>query len=70
MVVKDTTGATVGTIAQIGKTADGSAAVTVKVDGKEIGVLASALTPSGSQAISTQTKAQLLASNPPARQPG
>jgi hypothetical protein len=66
MVVKDSTGAAVGTIAQIGKTPDGAPAAVLDVDGKKIGVLASSLTPQGGQVISAATKAQLLAASAPA----
>jgi len=64
MPVKDASGAPVGTISKLGKTADGAAAVMVNVDGKDIGLLASNLTvdPSGAQAVSSVTKAQLTAS--------
>jgi hypothetical protein len=62
MVVKDPTGAVVGTISQIGETPDGTASVLLNVDGKPIGVLASKLTPSGDQAVISMTKAQVKAS--------
>jgi hypothetical protein len=70
MVVKDGSGATVGTIAQIGQTADGRAAVMLNVDGKQIGILASNLSPgqSGAEAVSSLTKAQIQASA--AQRPG
>jgi hypothetical protein len=64
MVVKDTAGAMVGTISQVGQTPDGKPAAMLNVDGQPIAILASNLTvdPSGAQAVSTYTKAQLLAS--------
>jgi hypothetical protein len=70
MVVKDGTGATVGTIAQVGQTADGRPAVMIDVDGKQIGMLASNLSlgQGGAEAVSTMTKAQLQASA--AQKPG
>jgi hypothetical protein len=73
MVVKDSTGVTVGTISRVGKTADGSAAVMINVDGKDVGLLAANLTvdPTGAQAVSNVTKAQLTgASAPAAKSPG
>jgi hypothetical protein len=68
MVVKDTTGAMVGTITQVGQTPDGRAAAVINVDGQPINILASNLTvdPSGTAATSAYTKAQLQASAKPA----
>jgi hypothetical protein len=68
MVVKDSTGATVGTISQVGQTPTGQAAAMIDIDGKQIGILASNLKidPAGTQAVSAYTKAQLIASAAPA----
>jgi hypothetical protein len=72
MVVKDTTGSTVGTISKIGQTADGQAAVMINVDGKEVGLLASNLTvdPTGTSATSAVTKAQLASPTTPSAPAG
>ena len=63
MVVKDSAGATVGKIARVGKTAEGTAAVEVNVDGKTVNLAASTLTlsPSGTEAVSSMTKAEIKA---------
>ena len=68
MVVKDKAGAMVGTVSQVGQTPDGKAAAVLNVDGQPINVLASYLTvdPTGAQATSMYTKAQLQASAKPA----
>jgi hypothetical protein len=65
MVVKDNAGATVGTITQVGRTSDGTAAVAVNVDGKAVALPASALSlsPAGDAAVSSMTKAQIKAAS-------
>jgi hypothetical protein len=60
MTVKDSAGATVGKIAQVGQTADGTPAVTIAISGgKKVAVPASALTVNGHQAVSSMTKAEI-----------
>jgi hypothetical protein len=63
MVVKDSAGATVGKITQVGQTSDGTAAAALDVDGKRVVVPASTLTvaEAGDQAVSSLTKAQIKA---------
>jgi hypothetical protein len=64
MPVKDSTGAIVGTISGIGRAADGSSMAVLDVDGQQIVVPASSLgTGQNGQALSNQTKAQLLAAS-------
>jgi len=63
MSVTDTTGAAVGTISRIGKTADGTAAAELSVSGKTLPIsLANlSLAPSGDHAVVSATKAQVEA---------
>jgi hypothetical protein len=63
MSVTDTSGAAVGTISRIGKTADGTAAAELNVDGKTLALsLANlSLAPSGDHAVVAATKAQVQA---------
>jgi hypothetical protein len=63
MTVKDSAGATVGRIMRIGKTADGTPAVAVNVDGKTVNVAASTLSPGagGNEVVSSMTKAEIKA---------
>ena len=73
MAVKDTTGAVVGSITQVGKTADGTPAVVVNIDGKPVGLPASMFTlaQNGSEVVSSATKAQIeAAAAAPAPKPG
>jgi hypothetical protein len=62
MAVTDKNGARVGTVAQIGHTAEGAPAVLLDVDGKKIGVPESILTvdPAGDHAVASVTKAQIV----------
>jgi hypothetical protein len=61
MTVKDSAGATVGKIAQVGQTSDGTSAVSIATsDGRTVAVPASALTVSGKQAVSSLTKAEIV----------
>lgn len=66
MIVKDNAGATVGKIVQVGKTADGTAAAVISVDGKSSTVAATTLTPAGDGLVSSMTKAQIKAAAKPA----
>jgi hypothetical protein len=62
MVVKDSAGAKVGTIAQVGTTSDGTPAVALDVGGKQVVVAAATLklASSGKEVVSSQTKAQIM----------
>jgi hypothetical protein len=61
MVVKDSTGITVGQIAKAGAAPDGT--VALSIDGKTVHVAASALSlsPSGKEVVSSKSKAELKA---------
>jgi ligand-binding sensor protein len=61
MVVKDTSGATVGTVVQVGKATNGLEAVVVNIDGKPISLAANVLTPAGDGMVSSVTKDQIKA---------
>lgn len=63
MVVKDSAGATIGKIADVGSASDASATVAVDVDGKKVKVPASTLSlnAKGDAAVSSQTKAEIKA---------
>jgi hypothetical protein len=65
--VKDSAGMAVGTIARVIKTPDGATTYSVSVDGRNVNLPGSALTlsPSGAEAISTMSKAQITASTAP-----
>lgn len=65
--VKDGQGQLIGTIARVIKTPDGATTVSVNVDGRNVNVPASNLTPSGADggAVSAMTKAQITASTKP-----
>ena len=65
--VKDAQGAAIGTIARVIKTPDGATTYSVSVDGRNVNLPGSALTlsPSGAEAISTMSKAQITASTAP-----
>jgi hypothetical protein len=67
MPVKDTQGAAIGSIARVIKTPDGATTFSVTVDGKHVNLPGNALTlsPSGTEAISTMTKAQIAAATAP-----
>jgi hypothetical protein len=60
-VVKDASGATVGTVVQVGKATNGLDAVVINVDGKPISLAANLLTPDGAGLVSSVTKDQIKA---------
>ena len=66
MVVKDSEGATLGRIARLGKTSDGAEAAEVNVDGAMINIATASLSlsPSGKEAVSSKTKADILSAAP------
>jgi len=66
MTVKDSQGATIGSIARVIKTPDGSTTYAVTVDGRTVNLPGSALSlsPMGG-AVSSMSKAQITASAPP-----
>ncbi len=63
MTVKDSTGATIGTINRIGHTSDGTPAAELNVDGKAVPMVLAALSlaPEGDHAVIALTKAQIQA---------
>jgi len=65
MVVKDSTGVTIGTITRVSQAVDGTAQVAVNVDGKTLTIAASTLSvsPAGDAAVSSMTKAQIKAAS-------
>jgi hypothetical protein len=64
--IKDAQGQTIGTIARVIKTPDGATTVSVTVDGRNVNLAASNLTPSADGgAVSTMSKAQISASTKP-----
>jgi hypothetical protein len=64
--IKDAQGQLIGTIARIIKTPDGATTVSVNVDGRNVNLPASNLTPSADGgAVSTMSKAQITASTKP-----
>jgi hypothetical protein len=68
MPVKDAQGTAVGAIARVIRTPDGATTYSVTVDGRNVNLPGSALTlsPSGGEAISSMSKAQITATtNPP-----
>ena len=69
MVVKDSAGVTLGRISKIGKTADGTEAVALNVDGQtlNLAIASLSLSPSGDQAVSNMSKDQILAAAPKPR---
>jgi|RhiMetdeSRZDD1v2_1073273.scaffolds.fasta_scaffold2760476_1 hypothetical protein len=66
MVVKDSAGVTLGKISKLGKAPDGTEAAAVNVGGQTINLALSTLTvsPSGKEAVSSQTKAEIQAAAP------
>ncbi len=68
MTVKDGNGAAIGTIRQVGQTSGGRPMAQLEIDGRLVSVPAAWLnrTPDGAWAVSTLTKAQILASAPKA----
>jgi hypothetical protein len=65
--VKDASGAAIGTIARVIKTPDGGTTYSVTVDGRNVNLPGSALSlsPSGAEAISSMSKAQITAATAP-----
>ena len=65
--VKDASGAAIGTIARVIKTPDGATTYSVTIDGRNVNLAGSKLTlsPSGAEAISSMTKAEIAASTAP-----
>jgi len=64
--IKDAQGQVIGTIARVVKTPDGATTVSVNVDGQNVNLPASNLTPSADGgAVSTMSKAQIKASTKP-----
>jgi hypothetical protein len=63
MSVTDSSGAAVGTIGRLGKTADGTAAAELNVNGKTLPISLAmlSLAPSGDHAVVAATKAQVEA---------
>lgn len=63
MEVRDSTGKTIGQIAEVGRSQNGQAAITVEVDGQAIGVPASdfRVSDGGDYVVSSLTKDQLKA---------
>lgn len=66
MTIKDAQGATIGTIARVIRTPDGATTISASVDGRNVNLPASALTPSADGgAVSSMSKAQITASTVP-----
>jgi len=66
MVVKDAQGTTIGPIARVIRTPDGATTVSVNVDGRNVNMPASALTPGADGGVvSSMSKAQITASTVP-----
>lgn len=64
--ITDAQGQVIGTIARVIKTPDGATTVSVSVDGRNVNMPASNLTPGADGgAVSTMTKAQITASTKP-----
>ena len=65
--VKDASGAAIGTIARVIKTPDGATTYSVTVDGHNVNLPGStlSLSPSGAEAISSMSKAQITATTAP-----
>ncbi len=61
MVVKDASGATVGTVVQVGQASNGQSAVVVNIDGKPISLAANMLTPAGDGLVSSMSKDEIKA---------
>jgi hypothetical protein len=61
MVVKDTSGGTVGTVVKVGQATNGQTAVVVNIDGKPISLAANMLTPAGDGLVCSMTKDQIKA---------
>ena len=66
MVIKDAQGSTIGTIARVIRTPDGATTISASVDGRNVNLAASTLTPSADGgAVSSMSKAQITASTIP-----
>lgn len=67
MAVKDGQGAAIGSIARVIRTPDGATTFSVTVDGRNVNLPGSTLTlsPSGAEAISSLSKAQITATTSP-----
>ena len=66
MVIKDAQGSTVGTIARVIRTPDGATTISASVDGRNVNLPASALTPGADGGVvSSMSKAQITASTIP-----
>jgi len=66
MPIKDAQGATIGTIARVIRTPDGATTISASVDGRNVNLPASALSPSADGgAVSAMSKAQITASTVP-----
>jgi hypothetical protein len=65
--VKDASGAAIGAIARVIKTPDGGTTYSVTVDGRNVNLPGGTLTlsPSGAEAISSMSKAQITATTAP-----
>lgn len=61
MVVKDSSGATIGTVVKVRKAANGKMAVVVNIDGKPVTVASNMLTPAGDGLVSSMSKDELKA---------
>lgn len=66
MPIRDAQGATIGTIARVIRTPHGATTISASVDGRNVNLPASALTPSADGgAVSAMSKAQITASTVP-----
>jgi len=66
MTIKDAQGMTIGTIARVIKTPDGTTTISANVDGRTVNLPASAVTISADgSAVSSMSKAQITASTKP-----
>ncbi|WP_068877502.1 MULTISPECIES: hypothetical protein [unclassified Phenylobacterium] len=66
MPIKDAQGATIGTIARVIRTPDGATTISASVDGRNVNLPASALSPSADGgAVSSMSKAEITASTLP-----
>lgn len=66
MLIKDTQGSTIGSIARVIRTPDGATTISANIDGRKVNLPASTLTPgSDGTAVSSLSKAQITASTAP-----
>ena len=63
-VIKDTDGATVGTVVKAGAASNGQMAVVLNIDGSNVSLPANLFTVANGQVMSTATKAQIQAAIP------